>query len=53
MLSVKEKLLHLQCQPELFRLDITYCESVFRKSLLENVEVFLSVGRYGTTLTFV
>ena len=34
-------------------LGITYCESVFRKSFRENVEVFLSEGRYGTTLTFV
>ena len=33
--------------------DITYCESVFRKSLIENVEVFLAKGRYETTLTFV
>ena len=33
--------------------DITYCESVFRKSLNENVVVFYSEGRYGTTLTFV
>ena len=33
--------------------DVTYCESVFRKSLIENVEVFLAKGRYETTLTFV
>ena len=31
--------------------DITYCESVFRKSFIENVEVFLSEGWHGTTLT--
>ena len=33
--------------------DVTYCESVFRRSLIENVEVFLAKGRYETTLTFV
>ena len=30
---------------------ITYCESVFRKSFIENVVVFIIAGRYGTTLT--
>ena len=29
------------------------CESVFRKSLLENVVVFNAKGWYGTALTFV
>ena len=32
---------------------ITYFESVFRKSLLENVEVFLTSRTIGTALTFV
>ena len=43
---------HLLCQANR-SLGITYCESVFRKSFLENVEVFFLDGRYGTTLTFV
>ena len=43
---------HLLCQLVLLT-DITYCESVFRKSFRENVEVFLSEGWHGTTLTFV
>ena len=30
---------------------VTYCESVFRKSFVENVEVFLLEGWHGTTLT--
>ena len=33
--------------------DITYCESVFRKSLLENAEVFFAIRARRTTLTFV
>jgi hypothetical protein len=32
---------------------VTYSESVFRKSFVENVEVFLLEGWHGTTLTFV
>ena len=32
---------------------ITYCESVFRESLLENVEVFKTSRTIRTTLTFV
>ena len=43
---------HLLCQPVLLT-DITYCESVFRKSLNENVVVFFIAGWHGTTLTFV
>ena len=41
---------HLSCQA-VMPSDITYCESVFRKSSNENVEVFLLKGRDGTTLT--
>ena len=33
--------------------DITYCESVFRKSFSENVEVFLGRRMIRTALTFV
>ena len=33
------------------RFGVTYCESVFRKSSNENVEVFLLKGPNGTTLT--
>ena len=53
VLSVSEKLfLHLWSQA-VEPSDITYCESVFRKSFVENVEVFLLEGWYETTLTFV
>ena len=38
---------------QLVLFDVTYCESVFRKSSNENVVVFKAKGRYGTTLTFV
>ena len=45
VLSVyKNFFLHLWSHPVLPS-DITYCESVFRKSLHENVEVFLAKGR--------
>ena len=33
--------------------DITYCESVFRRSFIENVEVFFAIRTIRTTLTFV
>lgn len=40
------------CELDGFKLsDITYCESVFRESLNENVVVFNAKGRYGLTLT--
>ena len=43
-LSVSEKCLTLSCHA-VIPSDITYCESVFRKSLIENVVVFLTNGR--------
>ena len=43
-LSVSEKCLTLSCHT-VIPSDITYCESVFRKSLIENVVVFLTNGR--------
>ena len=49
-LSVSEKCLTLSCHA-VIPSGITYCESVFRKSSNENVEVFLLKGRDGTTLT--
>ena len=52
MLSVKEKSLPLSHQATKV-VDVTYCESVFRKSFVENVEVFLLEGWHGITLTFV
>ena len=42
-LSVSEKCLTLSCHA-VIPSDVTYCESVFRKSLHENVEVFLAKG---------
>ena len=41
-LSVSEKCLTLSCHA-VIPSDVTYCESVFRKSLLENVEVFFAI----------
>ena len=43
-LSVSEKCLTLSCHAVIPSC-ITYCESVFRKSLIENVVVFLTNGR--------
>ena len=43
---------HLFCQA-VMPSDITYCESVFRKSFTENVEVFLTIRTRRTALTFV
>ena len=49
--ACSRKILYICKVVQEFLSDITYCESVFRKSLIENVVVFLSEGRYGTTLT--
>ncbi len=52
VLSVQKILLHLsRHQAQL--LGITYCESVFRKSLIENVEVFVNIRTERTTLILV
>ena len=49
----KRKILTFVSHSVYCRIGITYCESVFRKSFIENVEVFMTRRAYGTTLTFV
>ena len=51
-LSVSEKCLTLSCHA-VIPSGITYCESVFRKSSIENVEVFKVMRMIRTALTFV